>query len=439
MFIFLYWKNGETQDTSFVQIVQMSKAGEAKPTDTSIPPSLKEHFPEQTQAYEELVHRERILDTMINRQILELQQYQQQLRAKEMTQYDDTLRLFVYTTVENQEWQQPQPQPGQEPSWTLRIEGKLLSGHTDHKMSWFLSGINVDLKGQGEIKGGPKLVEWHDDPKMSNSERLSKQFDGLDIKRLGSSVQNEIVADIVIQPKNYPTLLQVNNEALLELLGKDEISQGECIKSLLMYAKTNGLFEKSESEQGKPSIIMIKPDELFKRIIGEQSIDINKLFELVSTTLLKPFEPIRLSLPINTLKSSTLGEKVIDIKVNRSLLDPSIPKEIDEISKKITEEILDKESMDKLSTLDENLKMNIQMLNYSRMKYDFYNELSEDPVEFLKLVMAKNDEYLSILTSDALSFGKNGLADEERVRRSDFYTDEFLREHVNLLFNSGRL
>lgn len=436
-----------------------TKANEAsvqmKPSDVAIPYELRSEFPEEVAAYEDLLQKERVIDTMINRKMLDLQEYQQKLGTLEMTGClgEDTLRLFIYNTSENQQWQQQQPSQQQtpaSPNWTLRIEGKLLNGSatSNRKMSWFLSGISVELKslqGNNDIGGGSNLIEWHDDPKIPDNERLAKQFDGMDINRKGSSVknENEVVADIVIQPKMYPIKLKVSNDALLELLGKSQITQSECIKTILMYAKINGLFEVQfvDEKDVKRKVISIKSDELLMRVIGAQSITVPQLLELVGTKLLKPIDPIRISVPIDTLKSSTLGDCIIDIKVNKALLEGQKQniKDVDEITKLITSEILNKESLTQLYNLDENLKLNIQLLNYSKMKFDFYNELSKDPVNFLKLVMEKNEEYLSILTSDSMSFGKNGLIDEELVRRSDFYSDEFLKEHINVLFNSGRL
>lgn len=428
-----------------------SKANEAsvqmKPSDVTIPRELHNEFPEEVAAYEELLQKERVIDTMINRKMLDLQEYQQRVGTMEITGElgEETLRLFVYNTAENQEWQQT----GGTPQWTLRVEGKLLGApQATRKMSWFLSGISIELKpvqGNNDLGGGSNIVEWHDDPKIPDAERLQKQFDGMDITRRGTSVkgENEVVADIVIQPKMYPIKLMVANDALLELLGKVHTTQSECIKTILTYAKVNGLFEviTVDDKDVKRKVISIKADELLMRIIGVQSITIPQLMELVGTKLLRPIDPIRVSVPIDTLKSSTLGACIVDIKVSRAILEgqKKTSKDVDEITRLITNEVLDKESLTQLYKLDESLKLNIQLLNYSKMKYDFYTELAKDPANFLKLVMEKNDEYLSILTSDSMSFGKNGLVDEELVRRSDFYTDEFLREHVNVLFNSGRL
>ncbi|GMM28467.1 Snf12 protein [Martiniozyma asiatica (nom. inval.)] len=445
-----------------------------KPTDQTIPASMSANFPQEVRLFKELQTRERMLDMMINRKMLDLQEYQQKLGQLEMSGdlQEETLRIFIYNTSEHQPWQGTN---GESPMWTLRVEGRLLGDtkslddSTRHKMSWFLSGLSIELKpADGDYsvplnvgavlqQDGPgssdMIVEWHDDPKIPEPERVAKQFDGMDIKRAGLSIPNgsgnerQVMADIVIQPKSFPIKLKVINESLIILLGKSEITQTECIKMIFWYAKINGLFEVKEdeksvgdSQQPKKNII-IKADELLMKIFGLQTITTAQVLEIVGRNLLKPIDPIRILYPIDTLKSSTLGDVIVDIKVNKSILEGHKPviKDMEDITRIITEEILDRQSMSDLRKLDENLKLNIQLLNYSKMKYDFYDELSKDPAGFLKLVLEKNEEYLSILTSDDMSFGKNGLIDEELVRRSDFYSDEFLRQHINVLFNSGRI
>lgn len=455
-----------------------------KPTDQTISPALKEHFPEKVEMYEQLQTRERLLDMMVNRKLLDLQDHQQRLSTAQLSgeSNNDTLRIYIYNTSENQPWQlENVPVDSTQaptPMWTLRVEGRLLNDETPlddpnrQKMSWFLSGLSIELKpadGNNDIplniKGvnvpgasgsSDTVIEWHDDVKVSEAERKAKQFDGMDIKRGGSSYSNgegddrEIVANIVIQPKSYPIKLMVTDENLIELVGTKEITQTECIKRIFWYAKVNKLFEvqnldnadlSNSTDSGKSKgrkVISIKSDELLMKIFGESKLTMPKIMEIVGNKLLKPVEPIRISYHINTLKNTTLGEVIIDIKVNKSGLGEG-KAVLDDINSLITEEVLNKQNMADLIKLDENLKLNMQILNYSKMKYDFYTKFSENPAEFLKKILQKNEEYLKILSSDSMSFGKDGLVSEELVRKSDFYTDEFLKQHINLLLNSGRI
>ena len=173
-------------------------------------------------------------------------------------------------------------------------------------------------------------------------------------------------------------------------------------------------------------------------IFGLPKLTMPKIMEIVGNKLLKPVEPIRVNYHINTLKNTTLGEVIIDVKVNKAGLGQG-KAVLDDINALITEEVLNKQDIADLMKLDENLKLNMQILNYSKTKYDFYKKFSENPAEFLRKVLQKNEEYLKILSSDSMSFGKDGLVSEELVRKSDFYTDEFLKQHINLLLNSGRI
>jgi SWI/SNF complex component SWP73 len=469
--------------------VQSNPPIQLKPTDQTIPPSLKQHFPEKVELYEQLQSRERLLDMMINRKLLDLQDHQQRISTTELSGdgNDETLRIFIYNTSENQLWQKEeistntQSDQSLSPMWTLRIEGRLLNDKTPlddpnrHKMSWFLSGLSIELKaadGQDEtnpliIKGinapgasgnSDSLIEWHDDIKLPEAERKAKQFDGMDIKRGGMSIPNgegderEIIANIVIQPKIFPITLMITDKSLMELVGAKEITQTECIKRIFWYAKINQLFEvqtsdsdiKDSTDSGKSKgkkIITIKSDELLMKIFGLPYLTMPQIMEIVGNKLLKPVEPIRIKYHINTLKNTTLGDVIIDIKVNKSMLEERKVSlsELNDINKLITEDVLNKQSIADLIKLDENLKLNMQILNYSKTKYDFYKKFSENPAEFLKQVIQKNDEYLKILSSDSMSFGKDGLVSEELVRKSDFYTDDFLKQHINLLLNSGRI
>lgn len=462
---------------------QSNQPIQLKPTDQTIPPSLKEHFAEKVELYEQLQSRERLLDMMINRKLLDLQDHQQRISTADLSGQinEETLRIYIYNTSENQPWQiqndnQQQPQDQSQlptPAWTLRVEGRLINDKTPltdqsrHKMSWFLSGLSIELKpadGKDDIplniKGvntpgstgnSETLIEWHDDNKLPEAERLAKQFDGMDIKRAGSSIVNgegeerEIVAHIVIQPKLFPIKLKISDPNLIELVGAKEITQSECIKRIFWYAKVNQLFEVQKSNdsnksKGKKSVL-IKSDELLMKIFDLPTMTMPQIMEIVGNKLLKPLDPIRVNYHINTLKNTTLGEVLVDIKVNRSFLEgkKASLSDLDDINKLITEDILNKQNMADLTKLDENSKLNMQLLNYSKSKYDFYKKFSENPVEFLKEVIQKNEEYLKILSSDSMSFGKDGLGSEEIVRKSDFYTDDFLRQHINLLLNSGRI
>ncbi|QPG74220.1 hypothetical protein FOA43_001545 [Brettanomyces nanus] len=474
-----------------------------KPTDITISKSLEKKFPEKVGLFNKLKTKERELDLMINKKLLDIQDYQQSIAggySQEDAKDTDILRIFIYNTSESQPWQtDPNDDTEQQPVWTLRVEGRLLGekepadSPSRKKFSTFLSSLSVELKakdgkndtlvikpapgvGGGHESPNTRIVEWHEDPQMPEAERTQKQFDGMDIRRGGSSIpqsevpkgenvdssEKEVIANIVIQPKMFPIKLQIVKDSLIELLGTTEITQSDCIHKIFNYIKVNNLFEVKtvphsasvvtnghvqhqqiqQAPQQQKKIVTIKADDLLYRIFGLNTLTLPQMMEMISTKLLKPIEPIKIQYSINTLRSTTLGDVVIDLKVNSKLIDPHMKpgaEEIASINRLLSEHVLNKQSSEELSRLIDNLRLNMQMLNYSKLKYDFYRKLSDDPVGFLRKIQDRNSEYLKILSSDSMSFGESGNIDEEVVRRSDFYTDEFLSQHINLLFNSGRI
>lgn len=467
-----------------------------KPTDVTISPALEKLFPEEISFYRKLQTKEKQLDLFINRKVLDLQEHQtnstNQLTSS--TPDNEILRIYIYNTSENQFWQLNEEQrqnigtqPLPPPWWTLRVEGRLLNSDPvdlpeRKKFSSFLSSLSVEIHRKHKtddelilraVNGGPssRIIEWNDhlqNPK-NDAEREQQQFDGLDVRRGGSSIpsdqlkdgdsvgeeEEEIYCDITIQPKMHPIRLQVLNEGLIELLGCNEITQRECFQRIFSYIKMKNLFEIQNQPQGQQnqqqsqsqqdhgtdpnSVITIKTDDLLYRIFETNSLSMPQILEAISTKLLKPIEPIKIKYVINTLASSTLGDVIIDLKVNSKLLNQKeAPGSSIDVSEIVNDVVRNQKSIDEINRLNETLNMDLQVLNYNKIKYDFYSKLVQDPVNFLESLQKKNAEYLRILSSDSMNYASVDLADEEVIRRSEYYTDEFISEHISALLNSGR-
>ncbi|CDK29098.1 unnamed protein product [Kuraishia capsulata CBS 1993] len=449
-----------------------------KPTDVAISQSLERLFPDQVELFRKLQNKEKQLDLIINRKLLDLQDHQNDINNKlnEDSRKNEILRIFIYNISENQPWQQAVGQPSlQPPSWTLRVEGRLLSDQAldvpnRKKFSSFLSSVSIQLFKDGKKntetvivpnQPNPDIVEWHDDQQRpkSEAEREQTQFDGLDVKRPGSSIpasalhgieptaeEKEITCEILIQPKSFPVKLAVKNESLIELLGCSEITQHDCVIKLFNYIKVNNLFEVAEypqqdghSIQQAPENIVIKSDDFLFRIFELNSFTVSRMMDAISTKLLKPVDPIRINYTINTLTNSTLGDVVIDLKVNPDLINGPSTSSNNDVSKLISELLDNQSSAADIAKLNDGLTLNLQLLNFNKLKYDFYKGIIENPVEFLEKLHKKNSEYLNILASDSVGFGQTDLVDEEIVRRSDYYTDELISEHIGMLLGSGRM
>lgn len=408
-----------------------------KPTDAYIPRSVEQLFPEESKLFHKLQQKEKQLDVVINRKLLDLQDQQTTQNNSALTGDEDgleILRIYIYNVAENQMWQ---PNSNGEPSWTMRVEGRLLSDK-EFKFSSFMSSISVELFGYMPLgQDGNNVIEWHADLNETDKEKAPATFDGVDIKRPGSSVPGipggEVSCEIVIQPKAFPIKLQVLSGDLADLVGCQEITQHDCFIKIFNYVKINNLLEVSqEPHVNKAQNVCVKCDELLFKIFKVERLGVAQVLEIISSTLLKPVEPIKVNHKINTNVSTTLGDLIIDLRVDPNLLDRTPDNSFSEL-------LQDQAPMQQVAQLNEKMALSMQLLQYHKIRYDFYKGIAENPVEFLKKLNDKNSEYLKILCSDSINTGENDLIDEEIVRRSDYYSDELLEEYINLLYNSGNI
>ncbi|AOA63088.1 Transcription regulatory protein [Komagataella phaffii CBS 7435] len=442
-----------------------------KPTDLIIPESLQEMFPEQVDLFKNLQDKEKQLDLLVNRKLLDLQDYQNNNINGVMEDSDknEILRIFIYNISENQPWQLAKQSEDQseeakaiaagsaqaDPSWTLRIEGRFLNDEaadnaSRKKFSSFLSSISVELfKGATKEKlDANNIIEWHDELQQIKSEieREEQQFDGLDIKRVGSSIPGnpteEVSCQILIQPKMYPIKLSILSKDLVELLGTNEITQHDCFVKLFNYIQVNDLFQFDQDKnlQQQQNSILIKSDDALLKIFQLEKFNVPQMLDIISTRLLKPVEPIKLNYTVNTLTNSTLGDMIIDLKINSDLLNKSSAGGANKSVSDLINELMNNQANSiEVNKLNENISLTLQLLNYNKIKYDFYKKFSEDPVKFLQKINDKNHEFLKIICSDSVGYNTNEYIDEEIFRKSEYYKDNIISEQVNLLLSSGRL
>lgn len=309
-------------------------------------------------------------------------------------------------------------QPPGEPSWTLRVEGRLVNKDKAEdparkKFSSFLSGMAIDLQPNAAHLGQPlskeNVIEWHEqaDPNVQTVE-----FDGLDVKRNGDvNVQTRIT----IQPKELPIKLKTSRE-LSELLGVSELSQHDALYFIWQYIQFNNL----QSPEDKK---IINCDENLSKIFNVPRFEFKDLLTLLSKHL-SPKPPVVVDYDIKVDRASTLGDLVIDIEV---------PVE------DLPDQIFWRDEIKKINSIDESIKnlnskivLGVQSLNNNYKKYQFFNSLSLDPVTFFQKFNESHSNLLKILTGDE---GYN----EANVRNSDFYTDELLSENVDILLKTNRI
>ncbi|GMM38785.1 Snf12 protein [Saccharomycopsis crataegensis] len=398
-----------------------------KPTDFSISHSLDELFPEVGQL-RKLQDAERRLDIFTTRKWADLQE-----SAQTGIKESGILRIFIYNTCENQLWQKEllksqgkEVNENDPATWTLRVEGRLLNDKdpvdspSRLKFSNYLTGLAIDLDTNSKFESitpstlNQSVIEWHETPQHQGN-RIS--FDGMDVKRKGS---DKVKCKITIQPKEYPTKFKLDSK-LAELLGSYEMSETDVIFSLWQYIQINKLHDKTDKR-------LVNCDQDLEELFKVKQIAFSDLIHVIRN-FLKPVEPIVLDYEVATDKSSTLGEVVLDVNVE--IRNPVL----DEVNAK-QYTAMEKEMITKndplIKELDTKIALDIQALNSSRTKYEFFKKFAEDPLNFLEKWQESHAKSLKILLGD------EGYT-EENARRSEFYTDELLDENIDLLLNSNRL
>lgn len=419
------------------------------PNELNIPIHLYDKVP-NLELYKKLQDAEKEIDLVMIRKELDFHVlHAKSLQPSNFKPEQGILRVFIYNTNENQPWQkqlnQQQGKPvdlNAESFWTLRVEGKFISDkELNYKFSSYLNGLSVDLIPNSDYpnltENNGHIIEWRYGP-------MANEFDGMDIKRYGIF---NLKCRIAIMVKNDGTKLKVS-EKMSHFIGKTESTQQELIYAIWQYVLYKDLIIKKDIntvdaitsntpgineinnmpvDSGK-DLTLIKADEILKDLLGVEQFKFTELYQLINQHF-QPRDPIIIDYEINTKKSSTLGEVIIDIPVNLPLDLNKLQKEINEQNKAIFTEA--NSTISNIANLNSKIALGINQLNSLNYKQQFYEELSENPVEFIKNWTKTQLETLKSLKSD------EGY-DEEVVRRADFFkaNEDVLKQEIDLLLAS---
>ncbi|ODQ65243.1 hypothetical protein NADFUDRAFT_83280 [Nadsonia fulvescens var. elongata DSM 6958] len=387
-----------------------------KPTNKNLSHKFDEIIPE-AKLYRSLQETERKLDATISRKKLDLQDISAQKIKK-----TEFLRVFVSNTCTDQPWQFTLPEDvststfefdTSNAAWNLRIEGRLVNDEPADsperkKFSTFFTSVAVELNPtEGETFEGGNIVEWHE---STADIPANQDFDVLDIKRKGL---NNVPCKIILQPKEYPNKFQLSAE-LASLLGIQEDTKAGVILAIWQYVKFYKL--QDNSDKG-----LIKCNDALKAVFQADTISFPLIVDHIQPHLHQR-PPIVLDYVIRTDIENTLGETAFDIVV-----------EIDDPVQEQMAEMLSNWHNDQpeIIAIDDQIALTIQSLNNSRLRREFFYQLSSNPAEFCKKWIASQARDLKVISGDK---GFN----EEEVRRSDFYSDEFLSESIHMLLNTRR-
>lgn len=419
-----------------------------KPTDRTLEPNVLAKLPD-AELFQRLQEVESNLDSLVQRKRLDLQD----MIGRSMRK-NEIIRLFVSSSMINQAWQEGTPlyTPGEQPTWILRVEGKLVTdGPTKNRaFSSMITSVIVELKNdkpegasesemaveapveaqaegnpegnpEGQIEGQndgqaenqpeetPKkssdepdeIVEWHETC-VPPEQRVD--FDGLDVKRPGSE---KVKARVLIQLKEYPDKFKLSPQ-LANILGVCEESKPGAVVSLWQYIRYHKLQDIDEKR-------LIKCDTALYNLFKREKIMLPQLVELLAPHL-TPREPISIEFTIDPTTDLESRDLAFDVPI--------------QIDHPLRGDLLsmlntwhnDFESINRLEDL---LLQDVQALNLLSHQHDFYEDLSKDPVEFLNRWVDSQARDLRVIYCDR-------QFSEEAVRHSSFYTDDILNPSMHL-------
>ncbi|CCG25972.1 Snf12 protein [Candida orthopsilosis Co 90-125] len=436
------------------------------PTDITIPPHLYDKLP-NLKEYKALKEAEKRVDLLIARKALDFQAIQQKtIHPFEYKPSTGILRVFIFNTCDHQPWQnQLLQQQGKQvpenttPTWTLHVEGRFINDDKSQqeetnklKFSAFLSGISVDLlenehypnlqESQGNV------IEWRDDTtnNVGRDPAATVGFDGMDIKREG---KYNIKVKIALMVKSFTSKLSVT-EDLAEFMGKLECTQQEVMYTIWQYVLNKKLFVKTAKYNHVPAVEGLGPtnpgadkdrssyddltlaeaDEVLYELLKVREFRFSDLYGLIQPHF-KPREPIILDYEVDTRRSTTLGDVVLDIPTELPVNISKAQRELLEMNKSALENLSHHDSV--IEKLNQKISLAIIELRNANSRETFYSELSKDPVKFIEQWLVSQAETLKALKSD------EGY-DEEIVRRAEYFenNEDLIKEKIDLLFGSSR-
>ncbi|CAN3367056.1 transcription regulatory protein Snf12p [Diutina catenulata] len=415
------------------------------PTDLNIPPELYDKIP-NLELYQQLKKQEREIDLLISRKALDFQAIQQKsFHPSNVATETGLLRVFIYNTCEDQPWQGNKGDG--EPTWTLRVEGRFIADSNattippeSVKFSSFLSAISIDLVPNEHYpqwtNAQQNIIEWREDPRDKTA-----GFDGIDVRRQGTY---DLRCKVALLPKSHsPSPRFRLSPQLAQFIGKEEATQQELMYTIWQYVIYKGLFLNTEAltkvpvvssdivpDEDEDALAVIRCDPVLKLLLNVDQFKFSELYKLLQPHC-RPRAPMIIEYTINTRKSSTMGEVVVDIPIELPLNMSKYQKEALEFNKQAFENLTKADTA--ISQLNQKISLAIVSLQNANAREQFYRELAEDPAKFVDQWLKTQSETLKALKSD------EGY-DEELVRRAQFFEDNeaLIRDKISLLLGTNR-
>ncbi|KAI8994456.1 hypothetical protein BDB01DRAFT_846506, partial [Pilobolus umbonatus] len=371
-----------------------------RPTDRNIPPRVDTYICE-SRLYTELNELERNLDVAIIKKRLDIQE-----ALGKPTKVKRTLRIFISNTAADQlshveEGNNYDLNTGNAPSWTLRIEGRLLDpliptkkAQPIQKFTSFFKSIVVELDRDQELYPDGNIIEWH-------KQAFTQDSDGIEIKRKGDK---DVNVTIILVPDYTPQKYKVG-PGLTDVITLKLATKAHIIMEVWNYIKQHRLQDINDKRR-------INCDSKLTEIFGLNQIQFSQLPDLIDNHLSRP-DPIVLKYTIKVDQQSTQNPYAYDMDV-----------ELDSVLRhKMMHVVASTQAQKEILGMDDKIIQCIQSIDNSKVKRDYLLQFSQKPIEFINKWIASQARDLEIILGET----KVNLED---VRQTDFYKQPWVKEAV---------
>ncbi|BFZ63228.1 SWI/SNF and RSC complex subunit Ssr3 [Saitoella coloradoensis] len=373
-----------------------------KPLLRDVPKRIAEVVP-NVEEYSNLRDVERRLDAVMMRKRGDLGEAIDTPRRTKQT-----LRVFISNTASDQPWQATDQldtnafdfETGAIPSWTLKIEGRVLEEESK-KFSDVVRSVVVDIERSRDLYPDGNVIEWQQNPNLA---QRGPAFDALEIKRKGDT-------DCPVRIHIHPLLLAEKykiHPSLANVIDMREGNMPEIVMALWRYAKFHNLQDPEE-------LRMINCDMVLKHLFGVDRITFADLTQALRPLTNCPADPITLTYTVKVDQETTMAPTAFDIEIET--YDNESTKEMSSLLSGLST------PDPKILELDDRISVLIGALDANRLKRQFFLEFSKDPTNYLKRWIDAQSRDLEVVLGDR-------AVDEEESRKSDFYQKEWMDESV---------
>ncbi|KAG2173269.1 hypothetical protein INT43_004643 [Umbelopsis isabellina] len=375
-----------------------------RPTERNMPAKIDTFVPE-SKLYTELCEFEKKIDSTIMRKRLDIQE-----AVGKPTKTMRTLRIFVSNTAADQPSQQSSNDmdddgldlsSGSAPSWTLRLEGRLLDppiptkkAQPVQKFTSFFRSIVVKLDRNPNLYPEGNIIEWQKQPGGTDN-------DGIEIKRKGDTTVNaRILLELDYNPPKFKLGPMLCDMLDMKLETKPQIMIG-----IWKYIQQNKL-------QGSEDKRLVQCDQKLQQLFGMPQVQFSHIPALIDQHLSRP-DPIVIDYTIRVDREFYQSRKAYDIDVELDSL----------LKQKMMTTVAGTNTQKEILALDDKIVQCVQSINNSKIKRDFLLQFAGSPVEFINKWIASQARDLEIILGES-------QVNLEEMRQSDFYKQPWVKEAV---------